>query len=229
MPNTSQVRAARYNISVQNVYAIDRGVIWGHLPYRGKSDIRREAITEKLYEASQRLKQRIPSVEDYENVWKRIRKSCKESSTETYDDIPCLLLQKTQPDGYGQIHFLGSTRQTHIVVWEKFHNNCQRKEISLNYKTKKEVRHLCGHGACVQPSHLKLGTSKENMRDKRKHGTQKGTSAAQAREIWRLREVVGLKPKQISDKLEMNHHIVVDVLYKKTHLYIHEKNETSEN
>ena len=62
------------------------------------------------------------------------------------------------------------------------------------------------------------------MRDKRKHGTQPGMSEAQVREILRLKEVEGLKPKQISDKLGVNRSTVKDVLYKRGHLYIHENN-----
>ncbi len=132
-----------------------------------------------------------------------------------YNDISCLLLQKTKPSGYGQVYFVGSMRPTHHVVWEKFHNNCQKQCDKT-----KVIRHLCGNRACVQPSHLKLGTHTENMRDKRKHGTQHGISEAQAREILRLKDVEGLKPKQISDKLGIKYESVKAVLYKKTHLYL---------
>ena len=215
---TQQVRADRYKILRQTVSAIDRGMSWGDLPYRGESDTRREAMAEKRSQAHQRLKQRTPNSEDYENAWKRIRKQSKESSTETYDDIPCLLLHKTTASGYGQISFLNVNRRTHIVVWEKFHNNCQKQDDKT-----KVVRHLCGNKACVQPSHLKLGTQVENTADKRTHGTQSGISEAQAREIWRFKEVEGLGPTQISKKLGINRHTVLSIIYKKAHLYIHEK------
>ena len=88
------------------------------------------------------------------------------------------------------------------------------------------IRHLCGNRACVQPTHLKLGTHTENARDKRKHGTQRGISEAQAREILRLKEVEGLRPNQISKKLGIKYYTVQKVLYKTHHQYLHEKNAT---
>ena len=115
---------------------------------------------------------------------------------------------------------MGSTRSTHIVIWEKFHHNCQRED-----DTTKVIRHLCGNRACIQPSHLKLGTRLENERDKRTHGTQLGHSEALAREILRLKDEEGLGPTQISDKLGINRHTVRGILYKKAHKYIHEKNK----
>ena len=214
---TQKARANRYNISPMVVSNIDRGTSWGDLPYRGQPDVRRETIAEKIYEARQRLKHRIPNTEDYENVWKRIQHSSNESLTEIYNDIPCLLFQKTRNYGYGTISFLGSMKRTHIVVWEKFHNNCQRQDDKT-----KVIRHLCGNRACCQPSHLKLGTHTENAGDRRKHGTQRSTSEAQAREIWRLGNVEGLNPKQISEKLGINRKTISGILSKRRHLYIHE-------
>ena len=39
----------------------------------------------------------------------------------------------------------------------------------------------------------------------------------------RLKEIEGLKPKQIADKMDITYITVKKVCYKKTHLYIHEK------
>ncbi len=215
---TCQVRANRYTVHRETVGSIDRGILWGDLPYRGEPDNRREAIAEKKYERNQHMKQRIPNPEDYENVWKRILKRCKESWTKTYNDVPCLLLQKTRRNGYGSISFVNSSKLIHVVIWEKFHNNCQIQDDKT-----KVIRHLCGNKACVQPSHLKLGTKSENAQDRRTHGTQRGISKHQAREVFRLKEVDGLKPKEISDKLGINWHSVISILYKQSHLYIHKK------
>ncbi len=55
-----------------------------------------------------------------------------------------------------------------------------------------------------------------------------GMSESQVREILRLKEVEGLKPKQISEKLGIKHRTVSSVLYKQTHLYIHENKEAAE-
>ena len=172
-----------------------------------------------MYKARQRLKQRIPSVEDYENIWKRIQKKSKESATETYNDISCLILQKPRRSGYGNISFLSRTSLIHVIVWEKFHNNFQKQDDAT-----KVIRHLCGNPSCVQPSHLRLGTKSENARDKREHGTQNGLTEAQAREILKLKDIEGLTTKQISDKLGIKRDTVYNVIRKKTHKYLHENN-----
>ncbi len=215
-----KIRAERYNVDRATVSKIDSGQNWSYLPYREQSNTTRGEVMEtKMWKQRQCHKNRIPNSEDYENIWKKIKKLCKESSTETYDEMPCLLFQKTGPHGYGRISFASSPTFTHIVVWEKFHNNCQRQHDKT-----KVIRHLCGNRACVQPCHLKLGTRSENERDKRTHGTQRGISEPQVREVWRLKDVEGLKPKQISDKLGIKHRTIQGILYKERHLYIHKKN-----
>ena len=112
---TQQERANRHNVSRASVKLIDCGIGWAHLPFRGEPDCRREVIADKMCEDKQRRQKRIPTQSDYENCWKRIKKDCKESETETYDEIPCLLYQKTKNCGYGYISFKDRTRQTHIV------------------------------------------------------------------------------------------------------------------
>jgi len=216
---TQRERANQYDVSLSIVNHIDHGTRWGHLPFRGKPDPRKGINAEKEYNKRQRTKQRIPTKEDYEKCWKRIRKSCKESSscgdTLEYND-PCLLFQKLRKNGYGYIFFMGTMKSIHIVVWEKFHNDSQKQDDNT-----KVIRHLCGNRACVQPSHLKRGTNSENQYDKRKHGTMPGMSEAQAREIWRLKEE-GFRVQQISDKMNIKYRTVSRVFYRKSHLYIHE-------
>lgn len=51
----------------------------------------------------------------------------------------------------------------HRFMYEYWH----RKELGPN----DFVLHDCGHAACVNPSHLYLGTQLQNMRDRDRHGT----------------------------------------------------------
>ena len=76
--------------------------------------------------------------------------------------------------------------------------------FSTCFHNGQSVVHCCEHG--VQPSHLKLGTYSENASDKRKHGTQRGMSEAQAREILRLKARTQTK---------------TDIRQIKNHCYIH--------
>lgn len=50
---------------------------------------------------------------------------------------------------------------THRVAYALEHGVCDAPLL----------RHLCGNAPCCNPAHLAPGTHKENMRDKRKHGT----------------------------------------------------------
>ena len=50
----------------------------------------------------------------------------------------------------------------HRVSWE-----IQNKRL---LKPSELIRHTCGNSLCVNPAHLILGTQKENMRDRDRHG-----------------------------------------------------------
>lgn len=66
--------------------------------------------------------------------------------------------------GYGQFQ----SRRAHRVAYELYIG-----EITGDL----QVQHTCnqGHNACVNPDHLKLGTAKDNMEDKRRAGNHHNT------------------------------------------------------
>ena len=65
--------------------------------------------------------------------------------------------------GYTTMCYGGVTKNAHI--WSCERSN-KRKRLD-----NEDTRHLCGNPPCVNPSHLRFGTSSENAKDRLLHGT----------------------------------------------------------
>lgn len=65
-------------------------------------------------------------------------------------------------NGYGNFRDRGRTRSAHKVSYER-HVGCVPQGLFL--------LHSCHTRSCVNPSHLRLGTAKENAEDRKKDGT----------------------------------------------------------
>jgi len=76
-------------------------------------------------------------------------------------------------NGYGRVHFRGRRRPAHRVAWQLAHGRITPKLLCC---------HRCDNKLCVRPTHLFLGSQKDNMQD----WTQKGFNRlVNDRTLWR--------------------------------------------
>ncbi len=72
----------------------------------------------------------------------------------------------TLPAGYGTLQDprTGKPVYAHRLSWELIHGEIPDGSV---------VRHLCDNPSCVRPGHLKIGTQKENMGDRKRSSREK--------------------------------------------------------
>lgn len=113
-------------------------------------------IIEIVYPDYRRPVKKKLSIQEKENIRieKRISKFWKSFDIEPDTDCWSWNLGK-HPNGYGIFHFFGE-QYAHRVSWILSNGDIG------NF----HVLHLCDNPACINPSHLYLGTHADNMRDR---------------------------------------------------------------
>ena len=98
-----------------------------------------------------------------------------------------------QSDGYGTIYRNGTMQLAHRVSWYLEHG----------YMPEEHVLHECDIPACVNPSHLFLGTQRDNMRDAVRKGRKSRISQTDVDEIRRL-VASGIKQKDVAKQFDIS-------------------------
>jgi hypothetical protein len=144
---TQRERAQFHGIKHSTLRSIDSGCIMGHLP--------QPVITP--------LPKPERSLNDLKDAFEKVKSHCKYAEeNNTYMGTPCLEWQgKLWKLGRPRCQFKGLSRCAYIFSCEYHEGRFLEKGM--------QVRHLCNNPKCCEPTHLKMGTVKENSHDKLVH------------------------------------------------------------
>lgn len=76
--------------------------------------------------------------------------------TELDEETGCVIFTSVRPDGYRQVHYNGRHVLVHRLAYELAYGPIPKGMKAC---------HRCDRPSCVNPSHIFLGTQKDNLRD----------------------------------------------------------------
>lgn len=130
---------------------------------------------------------------------------------------PCVLSELSPKEKYAKKWSRGRYDLHHRVVWEEAH------QAWIIPGRGNHVRHLCGVSRCVEPTHLVLGSRKENEADKLVHGTrpQKDThplAKLSSEQVGQIRFLLALSYSQseLARAYGLSQHAVWAIAHNKT-------------
>lgn len=117
--------------------------------------------------------------------------------------------------GYGCFVFMGKKFGAHRASW-MIHHPDEQIPAGIN------VCHTCDNKVCVNPSHLFLGTPKENSLDAARKGLypQRKLLPEQVREIRALYAGGGLRYKDIAPMFGVGNATIADVIKGRCHTHV---------
>jgi hypothetical protein len=166
---TQESRAKKFKASRATVIAIDGNVSWAHVPDRFGVVRSNEEKRRKSRERRRLAVKNKFSRQDFVDAGVKVRKNVVESGDDKGGEMPpgdCWIWQlATNPKGYGSASFKGRSILAHVL---SIASRLQR------LPTKNEmVRHRCNNPACVNPSHLRLGSARDNAVDIQLNGSSR--------------------------------------------------------
>lgn len=179
---TQIYRANLFQVTIDTVKHIDRGIAWSYLPFYDNSTSEDKAKYRNNLE-----KIRLEKAKDFlwtEDQWKEAKEKLsnpnyiKLHDTCSYGGVPCKKWVRANIAGYGKIYIHGISIYAHILACIIGNNNIRPENL--------EASHLCNFPLCVESSHLKFKTHEENMRDKIENGTHATFPFDQVKKIREL-------------------------------------------
>lgn len=128
----------------------------------------------------------------------------------------CVLWQKSvNGGGYGQIQRQRKKPSVHRLSYEMFNGAIPNGQI---------VRHKCDNPRCVNPYHLELGTTSDNMRDSLKRNRRNAVegNAPSVERVLKAREMFasGMRQVDICRALNLSDGAVSRIVNRKSWNYI---------
>lgn len=98
--------------------------------------------------------------------WVNIKKTSLLQYNALFDNDCLLWTGSRNKQGYGQCRYKGKSSSSHRISW-MIKNKLSEIPKHDSDGNKMEIRHLCNVSSCMEPSHLVIGTSLQNGKDKR--------------------------------------------------------------
>lgn len=126
-------------------------------------------------------------------------------------DGGCWEWTATQSGRYGLFWFNKKYIGSHRIAYELWVGEIPAEMI---------VRHKCDNTKCVNPEHLELGTTQDNVNDKinrnrQKKGEQVSNSKLTEQDVVKIRENTKLTQKEMAELYGVSKSLIQQVLYKK--------------
>ena len=166
---TQKERAKLFGVLIGLVSSIDSGQTWSYLPdINGKNHNKKkeELNTKKRMKRKLNIEQELKD-DDFKKIGDKLYSNTTKTSKNKKGDVDGDCWERSgylDEDGYSIMDYGGVIKKAHI--WSCERSN-KRKRLDNEH-----TRHLCGNPPCVNPFHLRFGTSGENAKDRFLHGKQ---------------------------------------------------------